>query len=167
LGSHAVLTSHTGLASATLFDRLADVREGDLILVDVAGETLAYRVGQIKIVLPDEISDLTTVAGRDYLTLFTCSPYAINSHRLLVRGERVPYTPEIAELAEQAPDSAFAIESWMWWLFAAAAAGLLLAIVIVIRERKGSGARSLRRRHGSRRAAGRSSSAAPSAPPPS
>lgn len=90
MDSHAVLTSHTGMASATLFDHLDKVAEGDLMFIEVAGETLAHRVDQIKIILPNEISDLTTVEGRDYLTLFTCTPYAVNTHRLLVRGERVP-----------------------------------------------------------------------------
>ncbi|WP_341830375.1 class C sortase [Trueperella pyogenes] len=88
--THSVLTTHTGLSTATLFDNLDKVKEGDLVYVDVLGHTLAYRVDQIKIVLPDEIGDLSSEPGRDLLTLFTCTPYAVNTHRLLVRAERIP-----------------------------------------------------------------------------
>ena len=136
LGTHAVLTSHTGMSSATLFDHLIDVKEGDLILVEVMGETLAYRVDQIKVVLPNEISDLTTVEGHDYLTLFTCTPYAVNSHRLLVRGERVEYTPEIAEAVEQAKPPVFQMETWMWWLLAGAVLGLVVLVFLIARDRR-------------------------------
>ncbi len=149
-GTHSVLTSHTGMASATLFDHLVDVKEGDLMFIEVLGETLAYRVDQIKVILPNEISDLTTIEGHDYLTLFTCTPYAVNTHRLLVRGERVPYTPEVAEAAEAAEVSPFKIEPWMWWLIAGAVAGLVILLWIVIRERRRARQR-MRRRAGRRR----------------
>ncbi len=142
MDTHAVLTSHTGMASATLFDHLDEVVEGDLMFVEVAGETLAYRVDQIKIILPNELDDLTKVVGHDYLTLFTCTPYSVNTHRLLVRGERVPYTPEVAEVAEQAAERpVFVMEPWMWWLIAGAAVGLLALLVIVVRERRRAAAR--------------------------
>ena len=131
--THAVLTSHTGLTTATLFDHLSSVTEGDLIFIDVYGETLAYRVDQIKIVLPDQIGDLVTTPGHDYLTLFTCTPYAVNTHRLLVRAERTAYTPEMA-VAEAA--SPVRIEAWMWYLIGGAAAGMLAVAVIVTRERR-------------------------------
>ncbi|MDO5500564.1 MAG: class C sortase, partial [Propionibacteriaceae bacterium] len=113
LGTHSVLTSHTGMPNATLFDPLIDVKEGDLLLVEVLGETLAYEVDQIKIVLPNEISDLSSEPGHDYLTVFTCTPYAVNTHRLLVRGERVPYTPEIQQISEES-DSGIQMQPWMW-----------------------------------------------------
>lgn len=144
-GTHAVLTSHTGMADATLFDHLTSVAEGDLMFVDVAGETLAYRVDQIKIVLPDEISDLVAEPGRDQLTLFTCTPYAVNTHRLLVRGQRVPYTPDMAPRAATPLESALRLEGWMWWLVAGAAVGLLLVALIARRERRRAGAREARR----------------------
>lgn len=133
-GTHAVLTSHTGMSNATLFDHLISVKEGDLILVDVDGETLAYKVDQIKVVLPSELSDLTPVAGHDYLTLFTCTPYAVNSHRLLVRGERVPYSAADAHAGQQA--QTFKIESWMWLLIGGAVVGILAAVLIAVRERR-------------------------------
>ncbi|OYO06810.1 class C sortase [Enemella evansiae] len=132
-GTHSVLTSHTGMSNATLFDHLTSVKQGDLIYIDVMGETLAYRVDQIKVVLPTEIGDLKAVPGKDYVTLFTCTPYAINTHRLLVRAERVPDTPTAADRAAQAAPG-FTLEPWMWWLILGASVGLLVAILIAVRE---------------------------------
>lgn len=136
--THAVLTSHTGMANATLFDHLIEVKEGDLIFIDVLGETLAYQVDQIKVVLPTEISDLTIAEGKDHLTLFTCTPYAVNSHRLLVRGERIPYTPEVAEQGEQQSQqfSVLRLEKWMWGLIGGAGLGLAALIVVIVRDRR-------------------------------
>lgn len=150
--THAVLTSHTGMSNATLFDHLIDVKEGDLIFVDVLGETLAYKVDQIKVVLPSEIGDLTVVDGHDYLTLFTCTPYAVNSHRLLVRGERVDWTPEVAAVSESQAESVIQIEDWMWWLLGGALVGLLAVLAIIIGGRRRSkNAQGAAGRHGSKR----------------
>ncbi len=132
-GTHAVLTSHSGMATATLFDHLKDVREGELIYVDVAGETLAYQVDQIRVVLPNEIDDLKTIKGKDLLTLFTCTPYAVNTHRLLVRGHRVPYTPA-ADATASAQASGFALEPWMYGLLAGAALGAVVLPIMIWRE---------------------------------
>lgn len=132
-GTHAVMTSHTGLATATLFDNLSSVEIGDLMYVDVAGRTLAYEVDQIKTVLPSEVSDLTTVDGEDYLTLFTCTPYAVNTHRLLVRGHRVPYDASLPG-ARTGESPGLHLQRWMWWMIGGAAVGLLLVLVIVVRE---------------------------------
>ncbi len=99
-------------------------------------ETLAYKVDQIKVVLPTEISDLETIQGHDYLTLFTCTPYAVNSHRLLVRGERVEYTPEIAEQAEPSQAPTIHLQPWMWWLIGGAVAGLLALLGVAVNERR-------------------------------
>lgn len=137
-GTHAVLTSHTGMGDASLFDNLTQVQKGQLMFVDVAGETLAYKVDQIRVVLPTEIKDLTPVAGQDHLTLFTCTPYAVNTHRLLVRGERVPYTPELAQQHDTATREN-TMAAWMWWLIAGAVLGLGIAVIIVatgLRERR-------------------------------
>lgn len=135
VGTHSVLTSHTGLANATLFDHLTDVEIGDLIFIQVYGETLAYQVDQIKVVLPDEISDLTSQAGEDLLTLFTCTPCAANSHRLLVRGHAVPYTPEVLAAAEENASS-HGLETWMYGLIAGAGGSALLFGGLVLRERR-------------------------------
>lgn len=87
-GNHTVLTGHTGLPGAVLFTDLIQLREGDMFYLFVLGETLAYRVDQIRVVLPDEGKELEPVPGKDCCTLVTCTPYGINSHRLLVRGVR-------------------------------------------------------------------------------
>ena len=86
--THTVLSGHRGLPSADLFTRLDEVEEGDLFVINTLGEDLTYRVDQIKTVLPDQTDDLAIVAGKDYATLVTCTPYGINTHRLLIRGER-------------------------------------------------------------------------------
>lgn len=135
-GTHAVLTSHTAFANATLFDHLVDVKEGDTIYIDVYGETLAYQVDQIKIVLPNEISDLHAEPGKDQLTLFTCTPYAVNTHRLLVRGHRVPYNPA-KDVAKDSPVDAITIEPWMYGMIAGAVGGLaLLGVLIAVNRRR-------------------------------
>ena len=87
--THCVLSGHRGLPSAMLFTDLDKLETGDLFTITVMDEVLTYRVDQIKIVLPSEVSDLAIVEGEDLCTLVTCTPYGINSHRLLVRGTRV------------------------------------------------------------------------------
>lgn len=93
-GTHAVLTGHTGLTHAKLFTDLVDLVEGDQFYLTILGRTLAYQVDQIKVIKPEHTEDLKIVSGQDYCTLMTCTPYGINSHRLLVRGKRIPYQPE-------------------------------------------------------------------------
>lgn len=87
--THCVLSGHRGLPSAKLFSDLDQLTEGDVFLLRVLDETLTYEVDQIRTVLPDELDDLAIEEGKDYCTLVTCTPYGINSHRLLVRGHRV------------------------------------------------------------------------------
>ena len=93
-GTHSVLTGHRGLAEAVLFTDLDKLGEGDRFYLHIMDEVLAYQVDQVKVVLPEETDDLTIVQGQDYCTLVTCTPYAINTHRMLVRGIRVPYNGE-------------------------------------------------------------------------
>lgn len=88
-GNHSVLTGHTGLPSAELFTNLVKMKLGDQFYITVANKVFAYEVDQIKTVSPLDGSDLVPVSGEDYCTLLTCTPYGINSHRLLVRGHRV------------------------------------------------------------------------------
>ena len=87
--THCVLSGHRGLHSAKLFSDLDQLTEGDVFLLRVLDETLTYEVDQIRTVLPDELDDLAIEEGKEYCTLVTCTPYGINSHRLLVRGHRV------------------------------------------------------------------------------
>ena len=93
-GTHTALSGHRGLPSAKLFTELDKLVEGDLFTVTVLNRTMTYMVDQIRIVEPSDMSDLAIVPGEDYCTLVTCTPYAINTHRLLVRGYRVENTPE-------------------------------------------------------------------------
>ena len=88
-GSHCVLSGHRGLPSAKLFTDLDQVRERDTFMLQILDETLTYEVDQIRIVLPEEVGDLELTAGEDYCTLVTCTPYGVNTHRMLVRGHRI------------------------------------------------------------------------------
>lgn len=99
-GNHPVLTGHTGLPRAELFTGLTELEAGDRFYLNVLGEELCYQVDQISVVLPHEVEALTAVRGRDYCTLVTCTPYGINSHRLLVRGERVHLSGATSAAAE-------------------------------------------------------------------
>lgn len=97
--SHCVLSGHRGLPSARLFTDLDQLVEGDVFYIHVLNQTLVYQVDNIRIVEPEDLSALTIEEGKDYCTLVTCTPYGVNTHRLLVRGVRVDYTPqEITEL---------------------------------------------------------------------
>ena len=93
-GTHAVLSGHRGLPSAKLFTELDKLVEGDVFTITVLGRTLTYVVDQIRIVEPSDMSDLRIVPGKDYCTLVTCTPYSINTHRLLVRGHRIENAAE-------------------------------------------------------------------------
>ena len=88
-GSHCVLSGHRGLPSAKLFSDLDKLNEGDIFTIYVLGETYSYQIDQIRVVLPSDVQEIKIVPGQDYCTLLTCTPYGINTHRLLVRGKRV------------------------------------------------------------------------------
>lgn len=89
--AHAVLTGHSGMASQKMFSDLNLLQIGDVFYLDVLGETLAYEVDQIKTVLPYDTTYLGIAEGADLCTLVTCTPFGVNTHRLLVRGSRIPY----------------------------------------------------------------------------
>lgn len=105
LGTHAVLTGHTGLPQATLFTNLTKLELGDTFSIHLLDEVLYYEVDQIKVVLPEETSDLQIIEGEDYVTLITCTPYGVNSHRLLVRGTRVEEVESEEEETSSATES--------------------------------------------------------------
>lgn len=90
-GTHSVITGHTGLSSAKMFTDLTEIKKGDLFYVHVLNRTLAYKVDNISVVLPEETDKLAIDNGRDYVTLVTCTPYGVNDHRLFVRGKRTEY----------------------------------------------------------------------------
>ena len=89
--THSVLTGHSGLSNAKLFTDLTELVKNDVFFLHIMGEMLAYQVDQIKVVLPSELNDLYIESGKDYCTLITCTPYGVNTHRLLVRGVRTDY----------------------------------------------------------------------------
>lgn len=102
--THCVLSGHRGLPSAKLFTNLDQLAEGDIFMLRILNETLTYEVDQIHIVLPDEMGDLVVQEGQDHCTLITCTPYGVNTHRLLVRGKRIE-TPEAASSARITADA--------------------------------------------------------------
>ena len=87
--THSVITGHRGLVEALMFTRLDEVKEGDFFYIEVMGETLGYKVDRISVILPDDTSKLKIVPGEDRVTLMTCTPYGVNTHRLLISGHRV------------------------------------------------------------------------------
>lgn len=89
--THTVLTGHSGMASKKMFSDLDQLQVGDVFYLEVLGETLAYQVDQIQTVLPYDTTYLCITDGEDYCTLVTCTPFGVNTHRLLVRGSRIPY----------------------------------------------------------------------------
>ena len=97
--THAVLSAHSGMASSKLFSDIDQLAVGDMFYIHVLGEVLAYKVDAIHTVLPTDTSLLQIADGKDLVTLVTCTPFDINTHRLLVRGHRIPYTPEQATTA--------------------------------------------------------------------
>ena len=88
--THTVISGHRGLPSARLFTDIDQLQEGDTFSLNILDQTLTYEVDQIRTVLPDELQDLSIEEGQDYCTLVTCTPYGVNTHRLLVRGHRIP-----------------------------------------------------------------------------
>lgn len=134
-GFHSVITGHTGLTTATLFDDLVDVKEGDAIYVSTFGERLKYQVYDTEVVLPDQTDSLRAEPGRDLLTLVTCTPYGINTHRLLVHAERVPMDPDESGVLDESTST---IQWWMWVLGAVALLVLAALVWWVIREKKKS-----------------------------
>ena len=129
-GSHCVVSGHRGLPSARLFTDLDQMEVGDTFLLRVLDEVLTYEVDQIKIVLPHETDDLLIQAGEDLCTLTTCTPYGINSHRMLIRGHRIE-TAEVKAVRRVTAD-AVQIEPLLVAPFVAAPILLILLIVLLI-----------------------------------
>lgn len=123
--SHAVISGHTGLPSAKLITDLDQLKAGDLFQFHVLDRTLTYEVDEINVVLPGEMDKLNLSQGEDLATLVTCTPYGVNSHRLLVRGHRVPNPPEEKVAANyDEPQS-------MLWTAIAIGAGVLLVVLLL------------------------------------
>ncbi len=142
--THSVLTGHRGLPNAVLFTNLDKMEIGDEFYLHIMDEILAYKVDQIKVVEPNDSGDLAIVEGQDYCTLVTCTPYSINSHRLLVRGTRVEYTQEGVKNQKnnQLQSGSFTeriIDVWPWLLLAFVIIGgveTVIFILIIKKKRK-------------------------------
>lgn len=120
-GMHSVLTAHTGYPTATLFDNLNKVKEDDTFFIETFGETLKYQVHQIEVVLPGETDSLLPQRGKDLVTLITCTPYGVNTHRILVHAHRVPFTP-----ADQAALDNASGTIWQWWM------AIVIALILLV-----------------------------------
>lgn len=125
--THAVITGHRGLPSAELFTNLDELSENDELYLHVLNETLAYRIDQIDVILPEEIQSLSIEDGEDYVTLVTCTPYGINSHRLLIRGTRIPYEKETKDRIGQVIESV-----WQWLLEQKILLSSMILIFVII-----------------------------------
>lgn len=112
-GTRSVLTGHRGLANATMFTNLDRVKKGDTFSVEVLGEVFTYRVFDVKVVAPEDTEEIRAVPGKDLMTLITCTPLGVNTHRILVTGERVTPTPaaDIDAVGKQ-PE----VPGFPWWL---------------------------------------------------
>ena len=133
--THCVLSAHRGLPHAKLFTELDKMEVGDTFTITVLDRTITYQVDQIKVVLPNETNDVQIVSGEDLCTLLTCTPYGINSHRLLVRGTRIENAAPVLHVTS----NAYRIDSLVATPVVAAPILLILLIILMIKYRdKGS-----------------------------
>ena len=132
-GTHAVLTGHSGLSREKMLTDLEKMKVGDQFFLHVLDRTLAYEVRDIFTVLPDDTSHLGIQRGKDMCTLITCTPYGVNTHRLLVQGYRVPYEPEtVSATAAEATGENSRISSWQQQYFDGIYYGVILADTVVL-----------------------------------
>lgn len=145
--THAVIAAHRGLPSASLFTDLDKLEEGDHFLINVLDETLCYEVDKISIVEPEDTDMLSVEEGEDLVTLLTCTPYGVNSQRLLVRGHRVDYNPtEVQD--EKTPLSGLSLHTnYLLWVIVGLSATGLFVLILALRDRS-------RRKKQARRAQG-------------
>ncbi len=137
--THAVISAHRGLPSASLFTDLDKLEEGDHFLLYILDDILCYEVDQILVVEPDETESLAVQEGQDLVTLLTCTPYGVNSHRLLVRGHRVPYEPEVIEDENRTPLAGVSLHTnYLLWVFVglAVTAGFVFLLAFMDRRRQ-------------------------------
>lgn len=127
--THCVLSGHRGLPSARLFTDLDQMEEGDIFILNILGRKLAYEVDQIRVVLPEEMSDLEIEEGKDLCTLVTCTPYGINTHRLLVRGHRTEY---VEKKVEEEKKEVQTKKTDIRLMIAGGAVVLILLIIIIV-----------------------------------
>ena len=129
--THSVLSAHRGLPHARLFTDLDKIEVGDTFTLTVLNSTITYQVDQIKVVNPDEVEDVQIIAGKDLCTLLTCTPYGVNSHRLLVRGTRIENEAPVLHVTS----NAYRIDSLVATPVVAAPILLILLIVLLVKYR--------------------------------
>lgn len=132
-GTHSVITGHTGLTTSTMWDNLIDMKEGDAVYVNTFGQKMKYQVTSTEVVLPHETESLAQQPDKDLITLITCTPYGVNSHRLLVHAERVPLDPEDEAAFNQ---KNAILQWWMWALLIVAALAIAFLIHWIRKERR-------------------------------
>lgn len=125
-GRHSALSAHTGIPNATLWDNLTKLKKGDTFYIAVSGQKMKYEIHDVKVVEPSDTSSLKREPGKDLITLITCTPYAINTHRLLVTGHQVPMDPTDEAVFE--PQGL----QWQWWMWAILGACLLILLFLVL-----------------------------------
>ena len=132
VNTHAVISAHRGLPSASLFTDLDRLEEGDHFLLYILDDILCYEVDRVSVVEPEETEGLSVVDGEDLVTLLTCTPYGVNTQRLLVRGSRIPYVPEEAEAYRQTIQMAAISGPGVKLQYIGAAAGAVFLILILM-----------------------------------
>jgi sortase A len=134
--THAVISAHRGLPSASLFTDLDQLKKGDHFLIHVLNKTLCYEVDKISVVKPEETSALAVEEGEDLVTLLTCTPYGVNTERLLVRGHRVPYEEQkVAD--EKTPLSGISLHTnYLLWVIVGLAVTAFFILVLYLKEKK-------------------------------
>ena len=134
--THAVISAHRGLPSASLFTDLDQLKEGDHFLLHVLDETLCYEVDKISVVKPEDTSALAVEDGQDLVTLLTCTPYGVNTERLLVRGHRVPYVEEEVKEEKTVLSGSSLHTNYLLWVFVGLSVTALFVFVLYLKEIK-------------------------------
>ena len=134
--THAVISAHRGLPSASLFTDLDQMKVGDHFLIHVLDETLCYEVDKISVVKPEDTSALAVEDGQDLVTLLTCTPYGVNTERLLVRGHRVPYVEEEVKEEKTVLSGSSLHTNYLLWVFVGLSVTALFIFVLYLKETK-------------------------------
>lgn len=134
--THAVISAHRGLPSASLFTDMDQLKEGDHFLIHVLNETLCYEVDKISVVKPEDTSALAVEDGQDLVTLLTCTPYGVNTERLLVRGHRVPYVEEEVKEEKTVLSGSSLHTNYLLWVFVGLSVTALFIFVLYLKETK-------------------------------
>ena len=134
--THAVISAHRGLPSASLFTDLDQMKVGDHFLLHVLDETLCYEVDKISVVKPEDTSALAVEDGQDLVTLLTCTPYGVNTERLVVRGHRVPYVEEEVKEEKTVLSGSSLHTNYLLWVFVGLSVTALFVFVLYLKETK-------------------------------